>query len=158
MTDEKPTDEEIREMSKKKARKQFPSGWMELARYETLVLALDALLEAPATRDFTASELAEQAGTTAKSLRNRIDSLVELSVVEVVERDGETRYTLNDESPVVDQLYELNVTVQRTRNDDPSVGTEQGSDSTKRDSKIVNRSDDTSDSVSTGFSFDGVSS
>jgi hypothetical protein len=102
--------------------------------------------------------LAEQAGTTAKSLRNRIDSLVELSVVEVVERDGETRYTLNVESPVVDQLYELNVTVQRTRNDDPSVGTEQGSDSTKRDSKIVNRSDDTSDSVSTGFSFDGVSS
>lgn len=102
-------------MGKKEVRKQFPSGWMEVARYETLVLTLDALLEAPAVREFTLEELADQAGTTPKSLDNRIDSLVELSVVEVVERGGERQYTLNADSPVVDQLYELNVAVQRVR-------------------------------------------
>lgn len=91
---------------------------MELARYETLVLALDALLETPAVREFTLQELADQAGTTPKSLDNRIDSLVELSVVEPVERDGELQYTLNADSPIVDRLYELNVAVQRVRDGD----------------------------------------
>lgn len=118
---ETPTTEEIREMSKKEIRKQFPSGWMELARYETLVLALDALLEAPAPRAFTVEELAEQAGTTRRSLADRIDSLVELSIVEVTERDGERAYTLNTDSEIVDQLYELNVAVQRVRDGEPEA-------------------------------------
>lgn len=115
VTDQEPTTEQFRQMSKKEVRKQFPSGWMELARYETLVLALDALLESPAVRQFTLEELANQAGTTPKSLRNRIDSLIELSLVETDERDGTTVYSLNDESPIVEKLYELNVTVQRVR-------------------------------------------
>ncbi len=115
MTGETPTPQEIREMDKKEVRKQFPSGWMEVARYETLVLTLDALLEAPAVREFTLEELADQAGTTPKSLDNRIDSLVELSVIEAADRDGERQYTLNADSPVVDQLYELNAAVQRVR-------------------------------------------
>ncbi|MFB6175648.1 MAG: winged helix-turn-helix domain-containing protein [Halobaculum sp.] len=155
MNGREPTDEEIREMTKKQARKQFPSGWMEVARYETLVLALDALLEAPATREFTVTELAEQAGTTAKSLRNRIDSLVELSIVEIVERNGETRYTLNDESPVVDQLYELNVTVQQVR-EDSTDQTQAESTETAGERSGVNSSDDTTDTVGTKFGFDEV--
>lgn len=118
MSTDPPTTDEIREMGKEEIRKQFASGWMELARYETLVLALDALLEAPAVREFTLEELAEKAGTTPKSLDNRIDSLVELSVIEPVKHDDEMRYTLNGDSPIVDQLYELNVAVQRVRNGD----------------------------------------
>lgn len=126
MAPDTPTSEEIREMSKKEIRKQFPSGWMELARYETLVLALDALLEAPVVREFTLEELAEQAGTTPKSLGNRIDSLVDLSVIEPVEHDDEVRYTLNGDSSIVDQLYELNVSVQRVRdgNEEPATGSD----------------------------------
>jgi hypothetical protein len=117
VTDQEPTTEQFRQMSKKEVRKQFPSGWMELARYETLVLALDALLESPAVRQFTLEELANQAGTTRKSLRNRIDSLIELSLVETDERDGTTVYSLNDESPIVEKLYELNTTVQQIRDE-----------------------------------------
>lgn len=129
MTTETPDVTEIREMEKKEIRKQFPSGWMEVARYETLVLTLDALLEAPVVREFTLEELAEQAGTTPKSLENRIGSLVELSVVEVVEREGERRYTLNGDSQIVDQLYELNVAVQRVRDGsrEASSGSEEAS-------------------------------
>lgn len=118
MTTESPSPAEIREMSRKQTREEFPSGWMEVTRDETQILVIDALLEAPAVREFTLEELADQAGTTPERLNSRIDPLVELSVVESVERDGEVQYTLNADSPIVDQLYELNVAVQRARDGD----------------------------------------
>lgn len=137
-------------MSKKEIRKQFPSGWMELARYETLVLALDALLEAPAVREFTLEELAEQAGTTPKSLGNRIDSLVDLSVIEPVEHDDEVRYTLNGDSSIVDQLYELNVSVQRVRDGDEEPAT--GSDGTDGGLSAVPNGTQSNNQTNTGGS------
>lgn len=49
--------------------------------------------------------------TTPERLDSRIDSLAELSVIESVEDDSEVQYTLNANSPIVDRLYELSVTV-----------------------------------------------
>jgi hypothetical protein len=56
--------------------------------------------------------------TTPERLDSRIDSLTELSVIESVEHDSEVQYTLNVNSPIVDRLYELSVTVQRVPDGD----------------------------------------
>ena len=110
------SEEEIREMEKKEFRKEFPSGWMEVSRYETLVLIIDALLETPASREFTIQELADKAGSTKKSVNKRISSLEELGIVEKLEKSREdARYTLNNQSPITQKLYELNDTVNRVK-------------------------------------------
>lgn len=114
--DEPATADEIREMDKKDFRKEFPSGWMEVARYETLVLVLDALLESSSSREFTLGELAEKAGASERSVRNHLGSLVELGIVhELVEDREESRYSLNERNPITQKLFELNVTVERVK-------------------------------------------
>jgi len=108
------SEDEFREMSKKQFKKEFPSGWMEVSRYETLVLIIDALLESPASREFTVQELADKAGSTKKSVEKRIESLVELGIVERLEKGREeSRYSLNNQSPITRKLYELNETVNK---------------------------------------------
>jgi hypothetical protein len=117
MSNQEFTESDIRDMSKKEVRKEFPSGWMEISRYETLVLAIDALLESPAAREFTIDDLADLSGATSKSLQKHIDVLVNLDIVE--ETDGnnnEPLYSLNGDSPIVQDLYELNSTVERVKN------------------------------------------
>jgi DNA-binding transcriptional ArsR family regulator len=118
MTEHGLTDEEIREMSKKEFRKNFPSGWMEVSRYETLVLVIDALLESSPSREFTPEELGKESGSTAKSVENHLDKLVELGVVHELEDREPVRYSLNERSPITQKLYELNTTVQRVKEGD----------------------------------------
>lgn len=112
------SEEEIRDMDEKEFRKEFPSGWMELSRYETLVLAIDALLESDPNREFTHSELAEYSGSTTRSIENHIDSLVRLGVVEKLEDRDPVRYSLNEKSPITQKLFELNLTVERVKNEE----------------------------------------
>jgi len=112
------TDEEIREMDKKEFRKNFPSGWMEVSRYETLVLVIDALLESPSAREFTPEELGEEAGSTDKSVEKHLDKLVNLGVINKLENRDPVRYSLNEYSPITQKLYELNTTVQRVKEED----------------------------------------
>lgn len=110
------SDKEIRDMDQKEFRKKFPSGWMELTRYETQNLVLDALLESPASREFTTSELSEKAGPSKKSIKNRIDSLVEIGVVEKLEEGrDEPRYSINNKSPITRAIYTLNLTVNKVK-------------------------------------------
>lgn len=110
---------EIREMDKKDFRKEFPSGWMEVARYETLALIIDALLESPSSREYTVDELADKAGPSARSIEDRIGSLVELGIVDELEGDrDEPRYCINDRSPITQKLYDLNITVNRVKEGD----------------------------------------
>lgn len=112
------TDEEIREMSKKEFRKNFPSGWMELARYETLVLIIDALLESSPSREYTLEELGDEAGPSDKSIEGHLDKLVKFGVIERLDRHPDDRYSLNAHSPITQKLYELNITVQRVKEGD----------------------------------------
>lgn len=116
MEQKDPSTQDIKDMNKKQLRKEFPSGWMELARYETLVLAIDALLESPATRKYTVEALADRSGAHPRSLQNHIDSLVDLDIIKEIHEGNEIKYTLNSDSPIVDRLYELNATVQRVQN------------------------------------------
>lgn len=113
------SEDRIREMGKKEFRKEFPSGWMEITRYETLVLVVDALLEAPGAREYTQKELASKAGTAEKSVDNHISTLVDIGVLQKLEKDREeARYTLNNQSPITHKLYELNDTVNRVKDGD----------------------------------------
>lgn len=107
------TKEEIREMSKKELRKSFPSGWMKLTRYETNVLVVDTLLQEPPKREFTVGELAEKSGASERSIRDRIDDLVELDILIELPNRGTTRYQMNQYSPIVQDLRELNTTIER---------------------------------------------
>lgn len=110
------TDQNIQDMDQKEFRKNFPSGWMELTRVETLILLVDVLLEAPPTREFTHNELAEKAGLNQRSVEAHIDSLVELGLVVKLEEGRETpRYTINERSPIKRRLDDLNITIQRVR-------------------------------------------
>jgi len=118
MTEHDITDEEIREMGKKELRKEFPSGWMEVSRYETLVLIIDVLLESPTSREFTPGELATESGSTTKSVTSHLDKLVEVGVVEKLDNRNPVRYTLNERSPITQKLFELNTTVQRVKEGD----------------------------------------
>ncbi len=110
--------EDIREMSEKDFRKEFPSGWMELARYETLVLAIDALLESDPNREYTISELADASGSTERSLRDRIGSLVRLGVINELSDRQPDRYSLNEKSPIVQELFEINKVVEKVKNEE----------------------------------------
>lgn len=112
------SEDEIRDMDEKEFRKEFPSGWMELSRYETLVLVIDALLESDPSREFTSSELAEYSGSTRRSIEDHIDSLVRLDVVKELEDRDPIRYSLNERSPITQKLFELNLTVERVKNDE----------------------------------------
>jgi len=117
-TDSGYSEEDIRDIGEKEFRKEFPSGWMELSRYETLVLIIDTLLESSPSREFTHGELARQSGSSEKSVENHIDSLVRLGVVNKLEDREPTRYTLNDKSPITQKLYELNLTVQKVKDEE----------------------------------------
>lgn len=119
MAEDDYADEEIREMTRKEFRKNLPSGWMEVTRYETLVLVIDALLESPSSREFTPSELAEQAGASPKSVKNHIDSLVRLGIVdELGDKRENVRYSLNDRSPITQEIFKLSRIVDQVKNDE----------------------------------------
>lgn len=113
------SEEDIREMSMREYRKKIPSGWMELAKYESIALMIDALLASPASREFTVRELAEKAGISRKSVNTHIDSLIRVGVVEELEVDRETpRYSLNERSPITQNLFVLNRTVEDVKSGD----------------------------------------
>lgn len=118
MPEDELDEERIKQMDKKELRKEFPSGWMKLTRYETNVILIDTLLQEPANREFNSSELADLSGASKRSVDNRIGDLVELGVVTELPNRDQTRYRLNNQSPIVRKLNELNTTVKRVEQSD----------------------------------------
>jgi len=65
------------------------------------------------SREFTVSELAEQAGVTRKTVYQHLEDLEERGVMVGVDGGRGTRYTANEDSQIHQKLYELNgVTLQ----------------------------------------------
>jgi len=112
------SEEEIREMDKKEFRKEFPSGWMEVARNESVVLTIDALLESSPTREFTQEELSGKSGLSERSIDNHMDELVDLGIVERLEDRTNERYRLNSKSSIIKKIRELDSMVQRVKSGD----------------------------------------
>jgi hypothetical protein len=106
---------DVEELSKKELRKQFPSGWMTLARYETNAIIIDTLLQESPNREFTVPELSDHSGASERSIRGRIDDLNELGIVNKLPNRDSPRYQLNQQNPIVKDLYNLNNTVERVK-------------------------------------------
>jgi DNA-binding transcriptional ArsR family regulator len=118
MDDEQGLEIDVEELSKKELRKQFPSGWMTLARYETNAIIIDTLLQESPNREFTVPELSDHSGASKRSIRNHIDDLNELGIVNKLPDRDSPRYQLNQQNPIVKDLYNLNNTVERVKNGD----------------------------------------
>lgn len=95
------------EKSTKELRYEHPSGWLYLMKHssEGLHLIIDTLLSA-SDREFTKSELAEAAGVSRHTVRAHLDTLLEHGIVQRV-ADGK-RYRFNLDSPVTQEIIELN--------------------------------------------------
>jgi len=92
----------------KQARLSKSSGWLELTRYQTVRLLIDALLESSPGHKFNKSELERRTGVSRESIRERIPQLIELGVVEEVDDGGWPEYQLNDDGKVTKELFQLN--------------------------------------------------
>jgi DNA-binding transcriptional ArsR family regulator len=95
----------------KQARLDDPSGWIELTRYQTVRLLIDALLESSPNHQFNKSELERRTGMSRESIREHIPRLIELGIIEEVENGGWPEYRLNDDGKVTKELFELNSAV-----------------------------------------------
>lgn len=91
----------------KRQRLENPSGFLHLARHESVPLVIDALLDLPPGREVNKTELADHAGVTRQTVGEHVDLLVETEVLEPVSGTRPTRYRLA-ESAVVRELLELN--------------------------------------------------
>lgn len=109
---------DIEELSKKQLRKQFPSGWMTLARYETNVVIIDTLIQELPNQRFTVSELSDHSGASERSIHKHIDDLDELGIVDKIPDDDNPQYQLNQQNPIVKDVYNLNNTVERVKSGD----------------------------------------
>jgi len=100
-------DTEAEHQSMKQLRYEHPTGWLYFMRHssEGLHLMIDTLLTA-SDREFTKGELAESAGISRHTVRAHLDTLLEHGIVRTV-ANGK-RYRLNFESPVTQEMTELN--------------------------------------------------
>lgn len=106
---------ELEEMDKKQSRKKYASGFLELAKNESIPLMIDALLDAPSGRGFNKAELARKAGISPGSVRTHLDTLLELSIMKTVPDTTPTRYTLDMDSQVTRLLFELDNIISEIR-------------------------------------------
>lgn len=86
---------------------EAPTGWEVIAKNDSVVDMIDALLSVPAHEEFNKSELAEMAGVSRKSVHTHIDLLLQLGVVVEVLDTTPTRYRFDPESEVALQLMRL---------------------------------------------------
>ena len=92
----------------KQSRLDNPSGWVELTRYESVRLIIDALLEAPPDYQFNKSELKRRTGLSHETIREHLPFLIKLGVVEEVDTDAWQEYKLKTDGKVTKELFSLN--------------------------------------------------
>lgn len=121
MTDEQnevgqegPSLQEIKQM-----RREAPSGWLELSMYESRALLVDAILDTPPSYQFTHSDIAQRAGITDESVRNHIEVLVDLGLVESIGEGKIHEYSVNEDSRVLFEIESLNDSVTEVRSGKP---------------------------------------
>lgn len=134
-TPDQATDETSdQERSTKELRYDHPSGWLYLMKdsSEGLHLIIDALLSTD-DREFTKGELAEAAGVSRHTVRAHLNKLLELGVVTTVA--GGKRYRFNLESPVTQEICELNSAVNAVGAGHVEIDSETGEVATTNESE-----------------------
>jgi predicted ArsR family transcriptional regulator len=97
-----------------------PTGWLYLTKNDTVPLVIDALLDLPAHREFTQTELADIAGVSRQSVNRHLDLLLAVGVVEPVENTSPQRYRFDADAAVSRRLVELDGAVADALADDES--------------------------------------
>jgi DNA-binding transcriptional ArsR family regulator len=110
---------EIRNMSKKELRKQYSTGFIQLATPSSVPLLIDATLDMPPEREFTKSELASKAGLSTESVRNHISKLEGLGFLKTVPDSSPQRFKLNRETKIATLLFELDKVIGETKAGEP---------------------------------------
>jgi biotin operon repressor len=113
------------EKSMKELRYDHPSGWLYFMQdsSEGLHLIIDTLLSA-SDREFTKSELAEEAGISRHTVRAHLDTLLEHGIVQSVA--GGKRYRFNLDSPVTQEICELNSAINAVGADHVTIESKTG--------------------------------
>ena len=88
-------------------RERYPSGWLVLTKHESAAKIIDALLDLPPHREFTQSELAEQAEVSRQSVSRHLDLLLGIDVIEPVNNTRPQRYRFKPESDVSEAIIRL---------------------------------------------------
>lgn len=83
------------------------TGWRVLTGNQSVVKMIDAAMYYPPHREFTKTELAEQADVSRQSVHNHIDLLVYIDVIEPVPDSSPQRYRFNHESEVSEAIIRL---------------------------------------------------
>lgn len=84
-----------------------PTGWTLLAKNQSVVKMIDALLNMPPHREFNKSELADFADVSRKSVHTHLPLLLEAEVITEVPDSSPQRYRLDTDSEVTEQLIKL---------------------------------------------------
>ena len=123
---------ETEEKSTKELRYEHPTGWLYLMKdsSEGLHLLIDVLLTA-SDREFTKGELADAAGVSRHTVRAHLDTLLEFGIIRSV-ADGK-RYRFNMESPVTQEICELNSAINAAGMDHIEINTETGEITSEND-------------------------
>lgn len=103
MAESRPDDER----AENSPREAYPSGWLVLAKHESVAKIVDALLDLPPRREFNQSELAEHAGVSRQSVSRHLDLLLDVGVLEPVENTDPARYRFDPTSDVSRAIVEL---------------------------------------------------
>lgn len=83
------------------------TGWLVLARNESVAEIVDALLDRSPHDQFTQTELAEAAGVSRQSVHRHLDLLLEVGVLVPVEDTSPRRYAFDPESEVSEAIVRL---------------------------------------------------
>lgn len=84
-----------------------PTGWAVIAKRDSVVDIIDALLDLPPHREFNKTELARHADVSRKSVHNHIGLLLYLGVMSEVPDTSPQRYRFDPENEVATALIEL---------------------------------------------------
>lgn len=83
------------------------TGWELIAKQDSVVDIVDALLDTPAKREFNKSELAEFSDVSRKSVHTHINLLLDLGIITEVPDTIPTRYRFDPENAVSQALMRL---------------------------------------------------
>lgn len=84
-----------------------PTGWLVLARNESVATIVDALLDRPPHSQFTQTELADAAGVSRQSVHRHLELLLDIGVLEPVEDSSPQRYSFDPQSDVSEAIVRL---------------------------------------------------
>lgn len=84
-----------------------PTGWLVLAKNDSVAKIVDALLDRPPHGQFTQTELANAADVSRQSVHRHLDLLLDIEVLQAVEGTSPQRYRFDPESEVSQAIVQL---------------------------------------------------